>query len=259
MKKQFFILLFLCVSISMFSQYKRMKKNRTDYKDSCHHFFIVGVDLEGDLPYGDMSARFGGNFSAGMPILYKTSKNLIIGVEGNYFFSNNVRENSLDNMYNNSDPPTITDGNGNPASVRVNERGFSLYAVVGGVINKLGKNKNSGLLLYGGFGYMQSQIHIADIGRSLPQVFGDLKKGYDRLTGGFAAEQFIGYMYLARNRLINCYGGFTFQEGFTTGLRGYQYDTMTSDNKKRKDILIGIRIGWMLPLYKKAPKEFYYN
>jgi len=259
MKKPLLILLFFCVSIPVFSQYKRMKKNRSDYKDSCYHFMIVGFALEGDLPYGDMSNRYGGNFSAGMPILYKTTKNLIFGVEGNYFFSNNVRENSLDNMYNSSSPPTITDGNGNPASVRVNERGFTLYGVIGGVINKLGKNKNSGLLLYAGLGYMQHQIHIADIGRSLPQINGDLKKGYDRLTGGFATEQFIGYMFLAKNRLANCFAGFTFQEGFTTGLRGYQYDLMAPDTKKRIDILIGLRIGWMLPLYKKAPKEFYYN
>jgi len=259
MKQPFLILSLFFVSITAFAQRQKMRANRTEYKDSCHHFIIVGVALEGDLPYGDLSKRYGGNFSVGMPILYKTSKNLIIGVEGNYFFSGNVKENSLENMYNNSDPPTITDGNGNPASVRVNERGFTLYGVVGTVINKLGKNKNSGLLLYMGLGYMQSQIHIADIGRSLPQVYGDLKKGYDRLTGGFATEQFVGYMFLAKNRLANCYAGFTFQEGFTTGLRGYQYDLMAPDNKRRIDVLIGIRLGWMLPLYKKAPKEFYYN
>jgi hypothetical protein len=258
MKKQLLIILIFFVSIaSGFAQRERMRFNRTEYKDSCHHFIIVGVDIAGELPAADMAKRFGGNFSAGMPILYKTSKNLIIGVEGNYFFSGNVKENSLENMYNSAN--TITDANGNPASVRVNERGFTLYGVIGTVINKLGKNKNSGLLLYLGGGYMQHQIHIADIGRSLPQIFGDLKKGYDRLTGGFATEQFIGYMFLAKNRLANCYGGFTFQEGFTTGLRGYQYDTMTSDNKRRLDILVGLRIGWMLPLYKKAPKEFYYN
>ena len=257
MKRLLLILSLFCVSIPAFSQYKRMKMNRNEFKDSCHHFLIVGIAVEGDIPSGDLSARFGGNFSVGVPVFYKTSKNLIIGVEGNYFFSNNVRENSLDNMYNAQN--TITDGNGNPASVRVNERGFTLYGVVGGVINKLGKNKNSGLLLYAGLGYMQHQIHIADIGRSLPQIAGDLKKGYDRLTGGFATEQFIGYMFLAKNRLANCYVGFTFQEGFTTGLRGYQYDTMAPDNKRRIDILTGIRFGWMLPLYKKAPKEFYYN
>ena len=74
MKKQIFILFLFCVSEPVFSQYKRMKMNRNEYKDSCHHFLIVGVAVEGDIPSGDLSARFGGNFSVGVPVFYKTSK-----------------------------------------------------------------------------------------------------------------------------------------------------------------------------------------
>jgi hypothetical protein len=253
MKKHFFTLLVICIGFSAFAQ----RFHRMEYKDSCHHIMVVGIHISGELPYGDLSARFGGNFSAGMPVFYKTSKNLIFGVEGNYIFGGNVRENPLDYMYTSAN--TITNGSGNPGNLRLNERGFTAYALVGKVFNKLGKNKNSGLLAYVGLGYMQHKISIYDVGKSLPQVFGNLKKGYDRLTGGPAAMQFIGYMFLAKNRLANCYAGFEFQEGYTSGLRGYQYDTRSSDSKKRIDILMGIRVGWMLPLYKKAPKEFYYN
>jgi hypothetical protein len=255
MKKYFILVTITLINLSVFGQ--RYRYGRAEYKDSCYHLLIVGVHVEGDLPYGDMGKRYGGNMNVGLPLIYKTQKNIVFGMEGNYFFGGNLKENPLSFMYNSNS--SITDANGYPGSVRLNERGFTLYGVIGGVINKLGKNKNSGLLLYAGFGYMQHQIHLADIGRSLPQINGDMKKGYDRLTGGFAMEQFIGYMFLAKNRLLNIYSGFTFQEGFTTGLRGYQYDTMQPDNKKRKDILIGIRLGWMLPLYKKTPKEFYYN
>ena len=235
-----------------------MNFRRLEYKDSCYHVMIIGAHISGEIPLGDMQNRFGANMSAGLPVLYKTSKNLLIGVEGNYFFSGNVKENPLTYMYNSGG--TITDGSGNPGRLRLNERGFTVYGLIGTVINKLGKNKNSGLMLYMGLGYMEHDINIYDVGKSLPQVYGSLKKGYDRLTGGFATEQFIGYMFLSRNRLANCYGGFSFQEGFTTGLRGYQYDTMMPDNTVRRlDILVGLRLGWMLPLYKKAPKEFYYN
>ena len=65
-------------------------------------------------------------------------------------------------------------------------------------------------------------------------------------------------MYLSNNRLTNFYAGFEFNEGFTKGVRGYQYDTMQSDGAKRTDVQIGFRIGWALPLYKRI-KEFYYN
>jgi hypothetical protein len=258
MKRHFLLLIAFCTAISAFSQKReRMNFRRIEYKDSCHHVVIVGVHIEGDIPLGDMQNRFGSNMSAGMPILYKTSKNLIFGVDGNFFFGGNVKENPLNYMY--TSQGTITDGSGNPGRFRLNERGFSSYAVIGTVVNKLGPNKNSGLMLYMGFGYMEHKINIYDVGKSLPQIYGNLKKGYDRLTGGLATEQFIGYMYLAKNRLANCYAGISIQEGFTTGLRGYQYDTMQPDSQRRLDILVGLRLGWMLPIYKKAPKEFYYN
>ena len=127
------------------------------------------------------------------------------------------------------------------------------------IIKFIENNKNSGIFMYVGLGYMQHKINIYDVDKTLPQITGNLKKGYDRLTGGPAAEQFIGYMFLARNRLVNWFAGIEIQEGFTTGLRGYQYDLMGTDNKQRHDILFGIKLGWMLPLYQKAPKEFYYN
>jgi hypothetical protein len=258
MKKSLFLFLIITTSISVFSQRQNSGFFRhIDYKDSCHHFVIAGANIGGELPLGDMKNRFGSNLSFGLPILYKTGKNLIVGVDGNYFFGDNVKEDPLNNLYNSAG--TITGGNGNPGAVRLNERGFTAYGVIGTVLNKFGKNKNSGIFMYVGLGYMQHKINIYDIDKSLAQINGNLKKGYDRLTGGPAAEQFIGYMYVARNRLVNCYAGFEIQEGFTTGLRGYQYDTMSSDNKQRHDILIGIRLGWLLPLYTKVPNEFYYN
>jgi hypothetical protein len=260
MKRTLFLFLIITINLSCFSQKQRTGFFRhIEYKDSCHHLFIVGANIAGELPFADMKTRYGSNLSFGLPVLYKTSKNLIIGVDGNYFFGGNLKEDPLYYMYNNNNPPTITGNSGNPGAVRLSERGFTAYGVIGTVINKLGKNKNSGLFMYIGLGCMQHKINIYDINRSLAQINGNIKKGYDRLTGGPAAEQFIGYMYMAKNRLVNCYAGFEIQEGFTTGLRGYQYDTMSSDGKQRLDILIGIRLGWMLPIYSKTPNEFYYN
>lgn len=253
MKKVFFIIISLFVFHLAFSQ----RAKRQQYKDSAYHFMVVGAHIEGQLPFGDLSKRFGSDISAGMPVLYKTAKGLIFGVEGNVFFSNNVKEDPLDYMYN--DNNTISDANGNPATLRLNERGFSIYAEVGKIIPCFTRNKNSGCLFMFGAGYMQHKISITDVGKSMPQVFGNLKKGYDRLSGGPALNQFIGYMFYAKNRIVNFYAGIDLQEGFTTGLRGWQYDTGKPDNQKRMDILAGIRFGWLLPLYKKAPKEFYFN
>jgi hypothetical protein len=46
-------------------------------------------------------------------------------------------------------------------------------------------------------------------------------------------------------------------EGFTQSRRSYDYDLMKQDTKKRLDILYGGKVAWILPLYKKAPQEFY--
>jgi hypothetical protein len=230
---------------------------RKSLRDSSYRLPIVGLQFSGQMPAGDMAKRFGSSLSVGLPVFYKTSKNLIFGIEGNYLYGSNIKEHIMSNLVNSNDN-TITDVNGNPASFRLNERGWSVYGYVGVLISKLGHNKNSGVLALAGAGYMQHKINIFDAGRSIAQLEGNLKKGYDRLTGGPSLAQFIGYMFMSQNRIANFYAGFEFQEGFTKGLRGYQYDTMASDGQSRLDILYGFRLGWLLPLYKKAPKDFYY-
>lgn len=250
MKRIFVIVL---VSLSFCGKILAQQKS---VKDSIYHVLIIGLHMEGQSPDGDMAKRFGYSMSAGVPLFYKTGKNLLFGIENNYFFSTNVKEHTLTNLY--TPELTITDANGNPGGIRFNERGWNIYGMVGGIINKLGHNKNSGLMLLAGGGYMQHKIAMYDVGRNIPQIHGNLMKGYDRLTGGISANQFIGYMFISQNKIANFYFGFEFQEGFTKGLRGWQYDLMAKDDKQRLDLLYGFRFGWLLPLYKKAPKEFYY-
>ena len=66
-------------------------------------------------------------------------------------------------------------------------------------------------------------------------------------------------MYLSDNRLLNFYFGIEGYQAFTQSVRKLNYDTGLPDTKKRLDMLYGLRFGWILPLYKKTPNEFYYN
>lgn len=248
-RKVLFTLLFITTLGALFAQRKTIK-------DSVYRIPVIGLHMSGQIPGGDLSKRYGPSFNAGMPVFYKTAKNLVFGIEANYFFGSNIKEKLMSNLLNADG--TITDVNGNPATFRLNERGWNGYAYVGYVFNKLGHNKNSGLIAWAGAGYMQHKIKIYDVGKSLVQISGDLVKGYDRLSGGPALCQFFGYFFMSQNRISNFYAGFEIQEGFTKGLRGWQYDTMADDGASRIDILYGVRLGWMLPLYKKAPKDFYY-
>lgn len=224
--------------------------------DTCLNVPMITVSFSGQTPLGDLKDRFGENLSVGGSFLFKHRKTWIVGVEGAYFFSKNVKEDVVKQMT--TSESFIIDNEGYPADLRITERGFNAYIVVGKVFPKLGNNPNSGLITNFGFGYLQHKIKLYDAGQKIAAVKSDMAKGYDRLSGGFAMNQFIGYMYLSNNRLVNIIAGFEFHEAFTKSYRGFNYDTGLSDTKNRKDYLIGFRISWILPLYKRV-QDFYYN
>ncbi len=225
-------------------------------KDTCMNIPIAPFHFSGQTPLGDMKNRFGDNLDVGAGFLYKFRKSWTLGVEGSYFFGRNVKDDVTKQMKNSEG--FIVDNEGFPADLRITERGFTTYLLAGRVFPKLGHNPNSGLMINLGFGYMQHKIKLYDANKKIAAVKGDLAKGYDRLSGGFAMEQFIGYLFLSNNRLVNMIAGFEFHEGFTKSYRGFNYDTGLSDTKGRTDILIGFRIAWVLPLYKRT-QDFYYN
>jgi hypothetical protein len=233
----------------------QLQTSAQSVKDSCVRILMIGFHFSGQLPQNDLAARFGPNLSAGTNFTWKTKKNLLINVEGSYFFGNKVKEDVVSSIRNESG--NVTDNEGYPADLRLTERGWNIYANVGYLFSKLGHNPNSGLFVTIGGGWTQHKIKLYDANQKIAAVNGDLKKGYDRLSGGFGLSQFIGYKYISNNRIANCYFGFEFYEATTQSLRGFNYDTGLEDTQKRLDVLMGFRFGWILPLYKRT-KDFYY-
>ncbi len=219
-------------------------------------FPLVGVNFSGQIPLGDMSARFGPNLNAGGTFLFKTKSNWLMGIQGNYIFGRNVREDVLKNLKD--DAGFVIDNEGYPADIRVTERGVGFYALFGKLITVGNNNQNSGIIATMGVGYLQHKINIYDAQTRIAAVSGELKYGYDRLSRGLSLTQFIGYLYLSDNRLLNFYFGIEAYQAFTKSVRKLNYDTGLPDTKQRFDGLLGLRIGWVLPLYKKVPNEFYY-
>jgi len=140
----------------------------------------------------------------------------------------------------------------------LSERGFYGGAKIGKLIPVWGPNKNSGIIVNVGAGLLQHQIRIENKDNNTPPILGDYKKGYDRLSNGLCLREFIGYQYLDNKGLINFYFGIEFYQAWTKCRRDYNFDTMQRDDTERKDYLSGIRIGWILPLYRKAPNKYYY-
>lgn len=233
-------------------------KAQFSIRDSAIAFPMIGATLSYEFPGGDMADRFGNSFSAGGVFQYKFRSNWIVGLDANFIFSEEVKENNILDQYKTPDG-NIIDGNGSYSLVSLSERGTRIVLKGGKIFPVFGPNKNSGILATAGVGFLQHRIFIDTPGSPLPYLEGDNVKGYDRLTNGLMVNQFIGYINFSNKRLINFYGGFEFTEGFTQNKRAYNFDTGLHDDKKRTDVLIGFRFGWVFPLYKRVADKYYIN
>lgn len=249
MNKSALITLFLCIAMIGFGQ--------KSVKDSIIGTPWVGVQYTFHVPGGDLMERFGINHGIGLKVAYKTKKNWVYGAEGNFIFGSNFKETEIfESLY--GDNGEISDINGSPADVLYYMRGFNVNAIGGKLFPWFGPNKNSGLLLELGVGFIAHKIRIETQDHDVPQLEGDYLKGYDRLSSGAHLSQFLGYAHMGNKGSLNFYAGFYFMQGFTKERRKINFDTKLTDNSSRIDIQYGIRLGWMVPIYKRASKKRYY-
>lgn len=236
-------------------------KAQINPKDSSINAPLICASFAFQLPEGDLKNRFGFNSSTGLHFLNKTKKNWIWGIDGTFTFSPQSQVKEVDNMFDsiNTVYGNIVDANGEYATLLFYERGWTSTVKFGKLFPVWGQNKNSGICLITGLGYMQHKIRIEDKFNRTPQLSKAYRKGYDRYTNGLMVSEFIGYLFLGNNRLLNFYAGFEVMAGFTKNRRSFNFDTMEQDTKQRLDIYFGPRVGFVLPLYKRMPDEFYYN
>lgn len=225
-------------------------------RDTCISTPLVGIHLTGQLPSGDMVKRFGPNMNVGTSFHYKTNKNIIYGFVFSYLFGKTVKEDVMKQLK--TPEGNVVDNAGNPADLRITERGMHINLQAGKVFALSKKNRNSGLTVTIGAGVLQHKINLYDAQQRIAAVKGDLKYGYDRLSFGFAVNEFIGYLFLSKNHFTNFYVGIESTQAWTRSLRKLNYDTGLRDTKQRMDILSGLKFGWILPLYKRQPNDYYY-
>lgn len=218
---------------------------------------LLGIHLGGDLPFCDLGERFGPNLNMGFNFMYKTKKNFVFGIDGNYGFGRNIKEDVLKQLKNSDG--FMVDNSGYPADIRLSERVINVTLHAGKIFRLGSPNPNSGLFLNGGVGYMQHRVHFVDVNEQVAAFNGDIRNGFDRLSNGICFSQFAGYLFLSDNRFLNFYTGIEAFEGITKSVRKWNYDTGLADTKTRFDVLLGIRIGWILPLYSRTPKNYFYN
>jgi hypothetical protein len=220
--------------------------------------FITGFSYGYNTPKGDIEKRFGDNFKIDLtPTYYFSNSNISIGIEASYIFGSNVKENSLTNLIS-YDNHIVTNDYGF-AAVHFSERGAMLGLLISKIVPFNKKNTRSGIRLEMGGYAIRHWIKFRAEGGFIPQIENGYLKGYDRLTGGIALKEFIGYQYLKDGSNISFYTGFEFIQGFTKNLREYSYNSAQYDLVKKKDYLFGFKFGWILPLYIESnPEEIFY-
>lgn len=209
-------------------------------------------------PGADMAERFGSNSVIGPGFLWKTSANWLWGAEYHYLFGNNTKEGFqiLEEIMTSAG--NIISGDGTPAVVALFERGNILGVRFGKLVPVTKKDRNSGIFFTAGGGFMNHKIRIDVENQSAPQLKGDYKRGYDRLSGGVYLSQSVGFIYFGQRKLMNFMVSVDIFEGFIKGQRDYNFDTMQPGDEKRFDLLIGPKIAWILPIRKRMAQEFYY-
>jgi hypothetical protein len=180
----------------------------------------------------------------------------VFGVDWYFIFAQKVKEQDMFSSVLNSDGFFI-DENGQNASVRLYQRGHCFNAKIGKIFPIGRPNKNSGLLFLLNGGWLQHKIKIEDLGNLTPALNKEYKKGYDRLTGGLNVGFFAGYIFMSDNRYFNFFGGVEGYYANTKSLRSWDFQKMKYDDSKRKDVLLGLKVGIILPLYKRATNAYY--
>ncbi len=248
-------LLILFFIISSFSLSIDAQPNASDSVVSA---FIPNFAYSFQLPGGDVAKTFGNNSTIGGGFFYKSKKNLLLSLDVNFIFGNTIKNaDKIMSMVLNSQGYVI-DGNGTLALFTLYERGYTLNFRAGKILNVLSANPNSGLMLMGGIGYLEHRFVIDNQHNTAPQISGDYARGYDRLTSGLNLNQFIGYFFMSDSKVLNFYGGLEFFEGFTKSRRDYVFDLQKKDTDSKLDFYFGLKVAWMIPIYSRAPKKYYY-
>jgi hypothetical protein len=225
-------------------------------KKKADKFPYVYATYSLQIPGDDLVTRFGTSSDIGGGVGYKTETNWTIGVEASYIFGNDVKENPLENLLNSHNQ--ITNMYGEPSQIKMRQSGLRISGNVGKIFAVSHTNKNSGIYLRGGIGFLQHKIYIENDGNNTPQVLNDYRKGYDKLCNGMSFSEFIGWQNFSNNGGFHFIVGFEFVQAITENRRTWDYATNTKIEGQRLDLLYTFKIAWYIPFRRQQSNQYFY-
>jgi hypothetical protein len=226
-------------------------------KDSSINMMWVSLNYSFFTTHEDFAKSYEQANTINIGFVYKMKNNFLAEVNTGILFSNRIADTTiLDNI--STSGGYLINGQGQLEAPRFELRGFHSNISIGKIFPVLSPNPNSGICIKAGVGYIQHRTLIEfDVG-PLYQLDEDYRKGYDKLTGGLAFNQFIGYYYFGNRDYANFHFGFNIIEANTQSLRSYNFNEMRADTDKHFDLLIGFNVGLNISLFERAAESVYY-
>lgn len=241
------ILLFILICTSYISANSQISNRETDIKQELATRYIAKLGVGYDRPGGDLADRFGSNLNFHLGLERLSVSNWYISGEFTYRFGGDVREDVLAPIRLETFNFLAIDGLPSDAFLRM--RGASLSLSMGKVIGIDKKRPKSGIKIGIGATYLSHYIRVLDENQALTQVMAGYERGYDRLTRGFGINQYIGYQYMSLDGNLNFNVGLEFNQVFSSAVRSVDFDTNQKGQSGRKDLLSGIKITWLIPIW----------
>lgn len=232
-------------------------KGQGKVSDEALPMSLFQFQFGGYVPFGDMAEFYGPFGSGGFSFALKTKSNFIFGADFNYFFGTTVHDADTRFSELRFQNGFVLGNEGEFIDVIVQKRGFAAGFYAGKIFNVFGPNPNSGLEVRLGLNFLEHRTHIESREADIPPLEGEYRKAYDRKRGGLALYQFVGYRHFSNSRFANFYIGMDFYQAFTVDYRTYNIDQMEFTDGEYFDFIVGLKAGWVIPIYKQVDDRFY--
>ena len=217
----------------------------------------IQFDFTYQSPITGMSIDYGNNSAIGLS--YLTNKNdLLFGLDANFMFGNNVKNDSILRLIG-VDNLLLINANGELDEVLLYERGSNAHLLFGKSF-RFEEKHLSGIYVYGGLGYLQYKTRLETNKTYLPQIDEEYIKGYDNFTNGISTKICVDFMHFDKKTSVNYHIGLEFLNAFTKNGRAYNFSNGTViDNSLKIDQLIGLKFGIIIPIQRNNEEKFHYN
>ncbi|MCB9257370.1 MAG: hypothetical protein H6579_09590 [Chitinophagales bacterium] len=220
---------------------------------------LISPIISVQIPGADFAKRFGLAYQFGLGLDYKFGRNWLIGAEGGFLFSTNVKEKEqIANTLTGTGLVITTDGFLD--NVNLNLRGAVVKLNAGKSFFFKAAHPSNGVLLKFGLGYLSHKILIDVNKKNTPQLTGNYAKGYDRFSQGLVLSQYLGLIRVQKGKFVNLSLGFEISEAITKNSRPYDFYLGRKLNETRLDLMYGIKFCWHIPVFlgESTKNQYYY-